>query len=295
MISEMKGNKLKKILIKALLICASIIITLSGISQGLMNMQFRQSDKKIRTYFTSSPVQPNIYFAECEDRLVRVVEVFNHDSLPNLIFVHGAPGSSNDFIRYLADPDLQSHFNLITYDRPGYGYSGFGHSMISIKEQAAIIDQITGHLSGKSILIGHSYGGPIILQFAFDYPDRYSTLVLLAPANDPDNELIFKIAYLGKWPPTRWLTPTAMRVAADEKFSHAKELGKMIPYYPTIDKKVIHVHGTKDSLVPFVNLEFTEEHLNNADFEKVVLENEDHFIPWTKFDLIKIRLLNLSQ
>ncbi len=290
----MDQNKGKRILTKSGLLSVAMVIAISGIAQSLMNLQFRQSDKKILRHFSDAPYSPHIYFKETKESLIRVVDVFRHDSLSTLVFVHGAPGSSNDFIKYLADEDLQLKFNMITYDRPGYGYSDFGNAMTSIEKQASIIHDLTQNVKGEIFLIGHSFGGPIALRFAMDFPERYSGVIMLAPANDPDNEIIFKIAYLGKYLPTRWLTPTAMKVAADEKFSHATELRKMLPLYPTVNKKVIHVHGDKDSLVPFANLPFTEKKLENADFEKIVLKDEDHFIPWTQFDLIKSILLGLK-
>jgi len=272
-----------------------ITITLTGIAQGLMNMQFRQSDKKILKNFSHSRFKPNIHFIEGEDRLIKVAEIIHNDTLPTIIFIHGAPGSSTDFIRYMADSVLQQKFNLISYDRPGYGYSDFGNSMVSIKDQAKVVKLLADRVKGKIYVVGHSYGGPICLRFAMDYPADCDGVLLLASANDPDHELMFKVAYLGKWFVTRLLTPTAMKVATDEKFGHVEELKKMLPYYDKITQRIIDIQGTKDSLVPFENLDFTENMLTHANFEKIVIENEDHFLPWTQYDLIRDSILKLTQ
>lgn len=273
-----------------------IIFTMSAIAQGLLNLQFRQSDRKILNKFKTKDYKPSIEYTTIRNRQIRYIYLHRNDSLPLLVFVHGSPGSSLDYISYLLDDTLNLHYNMISFDRPGYGYSGFGESLTSIRENARIVKELINRFHpDKTILLGHSYGGPIALRVAMDYPDAVDELLLLAPALDPDNELIFKIAYLAKWPITRLLTPTALKVAADEKFSHADELRKMLPLYDHVKCKVTHIHSINDDLVPYENLKFMEQKISDDRLEAITLDKGNHFLPWTKFNLVRDHLLEMSE
>jgi len=275
------------------------IFGISGIAQGLLNLQFRKSDQKILSAFQDKPCQPEIKYFKSRSlsgRTIRYLVLHHHDTLPLVFFIHGAPGSLTDYINYLTNDSLNDVFNMISIDRPGYGYSGFGDAVTSIEKQAALIYEIMQQYQfGKSILVGHSYGGPVAMRVAMDYPESVDHLMLLAPAIDPEHEIIFQIAYLGKWPVTRWLTPTAMKSATDEKFTHIEELRKMLPYYDNITAQVLHIHGKADNLVPYANLQFLLKKLPQEQLDTISLPNEGHFLPWTRFDLIHEQLLKIAR
>lgn len=94
----------------------------------------------------------------------------------NLVLVHGAGGSHLDWpapLRRLREA------NVYALDLPGHGRSaGTGHSSI-----APYRDFIFAFLDalglGKAILVGHSMGGAISLDFALHYPDRLAGLILV--------------------------------------------------------------------------------------------------------------------
>jgi pimeloyl-ACP methyl ester carboxylesterase len=193
----------------------------------------------------------------------------------------------------MEDPDLTEYTRMISVDRPGYGYSDFGRSVTSIKEQAIIINDIIKKESDHpAILIGHSYGGPIAVKSAMLDPELIKSMILLAPAIDPEYEKIFKIAYFGKIPPFRWITPRSWKVAADEKLSHVKELQKMMNDWERLNTPIIHVHGNKDRLVPYANIEFSRKMIKDPLLHTISIEGEDHFLPWTQKQLIKEILLD---
>jgi pimeloyl-ACP methyl ester carboxylesterase len=212
--------------------------------------------------------------------------------LPVILFVHGAPGSANNFFPYQADADLQKKAILVSMDRPGYGYSNYGRSEVSIEKQAkavkAVMDQYPGR---RFILVGHSYGGPIIAKAAYLYPDSIRSILMLAPVNHPDHEPMFWVSYWAKWPATRWTVSRAYRVSADEKFSHAAELGKMREDWSLLKVPVTHLHGTKDMLAPMPNIDFSRQEIPKSQLNMVVMEGTGHLIPFTLPEVTKKYLL----
>lgn len=258
-------------------------------------MSFRYSDKKITAMFKGEDLQPAIKYHIFKDQKLRYIELITDKSLPCVVFIHGAPGSSADYYDYFRIEDLYSKVNLISVDRLGYGYSNFGNSETSIQKQGEAIQSIIEKAcSSNVILVGHSFGGPIAVRMAMDYPNSYKSLLLLAPALDPQNEKKIKIAHLAVHKPTSWITPAALRVAAEEKFAHSAELKKMTPFYNRIDIPIYHIHGTKDSLVPYENLDFSKQHLLPDLFEPITLEGEDHFLPWAQQELIIKEILGMA-
>jgi pimeloyl-ACP methyl ester carboxylesterase len=60
--------------------------------------------------------------------------------------------------------------------------------------------------------------------------------------------------------------------------------------------KAIVLHGTSDRLVPFENVAYLENKIpDKKNLKTIILKGEDHFLPWTRFDLIKDELLFLLQ
>jgi len=215
---------------------------------------------------------------------------------PNIVFIHGAPGSLADYLKYFKDDELLKKVNLFSVDRIGYGHSGFGKSETSIKVQGEAINSIIeNECKNKNIiLVGHSYGGPIAIQMAMEFAAKYKGIILLAPALDPDNEKEIKLAQLPMYQPIRWLTPPALRVAADEKNSHVEELRKMLDNYNSIQIPVWHIHGTSDSLVPHENLEFSKRKISSHLLNAISLKKVDHFLPWSHYNLVVEKILKMA-
>jgi pimeloyl-ACP methyl ester carboxylesterase len=178
-------------------------------------------------------------------------------------------------------------------DRPGYGYSNYGRSEIDLHKQAQAIRHIVANYPQKKvILIGHSYGGPIIGKYAMDDAKSLKGIVMLAPVNDPENEPMFWFAHFGRWKLTRWMIPGSLRVSADEKFSHAEELAKIADDWVRIGVPVVHIHGYKDKLAPPVNIDFSKERIAEQ-YLKMVEMDTNHFIPWSDYEVVKRELMAL--
>ena len=142
------------------------------------------------------------------------------------------------------------------------------------------------------ILVGHSFGGPIVAKSAVLNP-AISSIVMLAPVNDPYNEKLFWVSYVGKWGITRWMMSKAIRVATDEKFSHAEELKKIENDWSELSVPVVHIHGEKDWIAPIENVDWSSKNINTKYLKLIVGEKLDHFIPFTNQDLVVDELLKL--
>lgn len=257
-------------------------------------MHFRTSDKKTLKEFSKAnvPIKINYFKSTLYSEKVRIVTTAAKKDT-TIIFIHGAPGSGDAFYDYLKDTTLLQKAKLVTIDRPGYGYSGLGNSLISIKKQAQIIHEICNAYGFNNVfLVGHSFGGPIA-AYVPTLTHKINGVLLLAPAIDPDHEKILWIANFAKWKATKWLVPKSFAVSGDEKFSHSKELQKIKNEWYKVTIPVTHIHGEKDGLVPYENLAFSRQKFNDSIFKSISLAKENHFIPWTQKSLVIEEILKL--
>ncbi len=281
--------KVKKWLKISLSVSSGIILLLI-IALNVMTscFSFTMKNKEIYKHFKKKKMGVKIKYYDFEGKKVRYMETGTKNK-PTVIFVHGAPGSMTGFIDFLSDSNLSASAHLVAIDRPGYGKSGFGKSEVTIKKQAEAMVKVLDDLSidDSAIFVGHSYGGPIISRIAMDYPQKVKSLILAAPAIDPEHEKIFKISYwIVKGSPLRWIIPRGFKVANDEKLNHIDELNKMLPLWEKITVPVTLIHGKKDGLVPFQNATFGQKVLVNSPLRMVTKDDMGHLIPWQNPTLI---------
>src|ERR1700758_4782917 len=119
---------------KKLSIAAGIAIVLFFIINYFTS--FRTSDASAIADFAKSGIPLSCYTLTIRDRHLHYVTV-GDDSLATIVFVHGSPGGWNDFKYYLKDNTLRKKFRLVSIDRPGFGYSDYGHAL-HLQEQSAI-------------------------------------------------------------------------------------------------------------------------------------------------------------
>jgi len=94
----------------------------------------------------------------------------------NLLLVHGAGGSHLDWPAPLR---RLSGANVYDLDLPGHGRSeGTGRSSIAAYRDFLLAFSDALGLE-RAVVVGHSMGGAIALDFALHYPDRLSGLILV--------------------------------------------------------------------------------------------------------------------
>lgn len=253
-------------------------------------MRLRTSDQKFYKSFAKVNLHPQIKYHDYEGVSMRYLLSKTYDpTLPSIVFVHGAPGSSDNFQQYLKDESLNRRANLFSVDRLGYGYSDFGVAYPSIEKQAeSLVNlmQAYHHPASKFLWVGWSYGGPIALKVAADCPELVQRLLLLAPAVDPEKERFFALGNLAEWKLTRWMVPAAFKVAQIEKRAHPEELQQLIEDWDKIQIPVTHMHGLKDQLVPYENVDFSKKHLPDSLFTLVRVEKVGHTFPLMQPEMV---------
>ena len=197
-----------------------------------------------------------------------------------VLFVHGTPGESDAWRDYLMS--VPKGYRYLAVDRPGFGESGPDDAVVSLPEQAkALATLLQAQGNRPAALVGHSLGGPIIAQFAVDHPELTSALVIVAGSLDPAQEDVPFIQYVGDTWPISALLPRPLRNANREIIGLEPQLESLAPRLATITVPVTIVHGTKDDLVPFANVDFMKKHLTGTKaMEVTVLDGLNHFLPW---------------
>lgn len=97
---------------------------------------------------------------------------------PPLLLVHGITSSSRTWKKIT--PRLAEKFTVIAPDLLGHGRSAKPHGDYSLGAYASGIRDLMVALDvPKATVVGHSLGGGIAMQFAYQFPDRVSRLVLV--------------------------------------------------------------------------------------------------------------------
>jgi pimeloyl-ACP methyl ester carboxylesterase len=98
---------------------------------------------------------------------------------PLVVLLHGIAGSSATWERVI--PRLSAHHRVIAPDLLGHGESAKPGGDYSLGAYANLIRDLLETLGEKQgTVVGHSLGGGIAMQFAYQYPERCERLVLVS-------------------------------------------------------------------------------------------------------------------
>ncbi len=258
-------------------------------------MTFRKADAEMKKDFEQAGVVLTTQTELIDGRHIHYART-GEDSLPTIYFIHGTPGSWDAFAGYLRDKELLKHFRLVSIDRPGFGYSDFGDA-VNLQRQSELISPIFYKLSNHqpAYIAGHSLGGPMIVKLVADNPDFFSGMVILAGSVDPAAEKPEKWRPWLFKTPLNWLVPGAMRPSNEELWYLKTDLVKLQNDFPKISCPVYILHGDKDQLVPVSNVDYAKKMLTHVrKLEVTIFHDENHFIPWTRYQEIKQVLLKLD-
>ena len=272
----------------------SLLVLILIFSFLLYRFTRTKSDQEVLDTFKEEAFHPTIRYFNFKNKKIRVIQIQKEldTSLPNLIFIHGSPGSGLDFKRYLSDTLLNAKANLITYDRIGYGMDSKVEVLNSIDQEIEVLHQLIQNYSEvNTILIGYSYGGTI----ATASPKNYKSKLLLAPAIKGELEPMYWILNLYKWKLTRPLVPNVFKYAAQEKFKHRTELVKFENKWAISSSFVTSIHGNSDKIVPYKNSLFLKKIYDKSRFELITIEKGSHALIWTNFELIKNKIITLIE
>jgi len=101
-----------------------------------------------------------------------------------LVFVHGFGGRAAQWKHQLQQ--FSDDSRVIALDLRGHGFSDAPHSQYDTAELVQDVTQAIDalNLTEKFILLGHSFGGALVTEYASAHPERVEKLVLMATAGE---------------------------------------------------------------------------------------------------------------
>jgi proline iminopeptidase len=103
---------------------------------------------------------------------------------PPLLVLHGGPDFDHRYFLPELD-ELSDSFRLIYYDQRGRGSSADGvrPEDVTLATELADLDQVRRHFGLEApVLLGHSWGAVLALEYALRHPEHLSHLILMNPS-----------------------------------------------------------------------------------------------------------------
>lgn len=110
----------------------------------------------------------------------RLVQAGPADATEAVVFVHGNPGSADDWVR-LAGAAAGTGRRALAFDLPDFGKTiapdGFAHD---VPAYATFVDEALAELGVERVhLVIHDFGGPIGLVWTMMHPDALASITLI--------------------------------------------------------------------------------------------------------------------
>jgi pimeloyl-ACP methyl ester carboxylesterase len=209
---------------------------------------------------------------------------------PALVLLHGWAQSARTWS--LLVPLLEKRYSVYCLDLPGFGLSDTPPRPWTIRDYGTFVDVFVRTLSlHDPIIIGHSFGARIALEYANHFPLK--KLVLCATAGDRErwfrslNAIIIRV--LGPlfpafvlWCHSYLLTPRGFadtrRIGARAHImiqTYIRTHGKSGTDYDAISIPALLLYGERDSIAPPEAAHELHTKLRNA--RTVFLKNSGHF------------------
>lgn len=110
------------------------------------------------------------------------VQTYGDKNLPPVVVVHGGPGGDSKYLYPIQS--LAKNYHVIFYDQRGTGLSPrVEKRTLSLESSLADLHQIVRHYGGreKVRLIGHSWGGMLVVGYLGQHPELVSHAVVVEP------------------------------------------------------------------------------------------------------------------
>lgn len=204
-----------------------------------------------------------------------------------VVFLHGSPGVAEEWGSFLVDVPAGQY--RLAVDRPGFGETLPDAPVTSLGEQARAVRSLLGGPDDpKAVVVGYSYGGPVALRLAADYPERVGGVLLIGSAADPDQEEVHPLQLVAALDLFAQLLPQELHASNTELLALREELDLLAPELEDISADITIVQGAEDRLVMPENAFYLQDKLQeNGPPRLVMIEQADHFLPWTHQDVLK--------
>jgi pimeloyl-ACP methyl ester carboxylesterase len=281
---------MKKILVLTVL----IILTVFTFSSCFLLSRYMKSDQELAEHYKEMLVQPEYKNTKYKGHNLHYAVISKNDTLPLLVMVHGAPGAWYGYMNLTDDSLLQQNFRIVAVDRIGYGKSDYGKEELSVEVQARAIKSVIDkeNVTGKKVhLLGRSYGAPIAAWLAIHEPETFEKLVMVSPVIDPEKEKFYWFSEIGNSAIVQWMLPEMLNVATREKFSHQREMERMLPEWKNLNTPTYVLVGEEDNVADTANYSFAKRCIVNCPAVFMKLRNTGHQITKQQPELIKNVLL----
>jgi proline iminopeptidase len=185
----------------------------------------------------------------------------------SIIVLHGGPDFDHSYLLPELDR-LADSYRLIYYDQRGRGRSAAGvrPEDVTLASDIADLDAVRKHFRlGSVILLGHSWGTVLALEYALRYPERVSKLILMNPAPASKVDLaMFREAYV-------------------------KELGADMDRQKEILASPAYQEGDPEAVTARYRLHFKPALMRREDYEKLMARMHAAFIHQGKDGIRKAR------
>jgi proline iminopeptidase len=184
-----------------------------------------------------------------------------------MIVLHGGPDFDISYLLPELDR-LSDKFHLIYYDQRGRGRSAdyVKPEDVTLESEMADLDEVREHFHlDKVVLLGHSWGTVLALEYALRHPERVSRLVLMdpAPASSADINR-FRKERVEEWPVLM-------------------ELRKAIA------DTTAYKEADPEAVVAYYRVHFKPALARSEDFEKLMIRMQARFIEQGKEGILKSR------
>ncbi len=122
--------------------------------------------------------RPAREFATLHGRMVAYRDLPGHGT--PVLLIHGI-GSSSETWADIPDRLSAAGVRVVAVDLPGHGESSLGRGDYSLGAMASTLRDLLDELGLEKVhLVGHSLGGGVSMQFAYQFPERVDSMTLVS-------------------------------------------------------------------------------------------------------------------
>ncbi|MCR9279850.1 MAG: lysophospholipase [Pseudomonadaceae bacterium] len=209
------------------------------------------------------------------------------------LWIHGTPGSWSDIGRLMRNEPFLESVKLVSLDRPGWGDSQYPdrRAVPTFAEHSRLIGPLlkklrNEHPSLPIIVIGHSWGAPLLPTLALDHPQNIDGLIALAGPFDASITSPRWYNRAASLPGIRTLIGRDLRTSNQEMYALPGELSREAARWSELSKPLWLLHGEADSLVSVAHARFAQAAFGEMLEHVVVLSDEGHLLQIRRTPLI---------
>jgi proline iminopeptidase len=185
----------------------------------------------------------------------------------SIIVLHGGPDFDHTYL--LPDLDrLSDASRLIYYDQRGRGQSadGFEADDVTLASDVEDVDSVRQHFKLESaVLLGHSWGAVLALEYALRHPARVSHLILMNPA------------------------PASASDVAVLRKAYVQQLGADMDRQREITAGAAYKEGDPEAVAARYRIHFTHALARFRDYEQLMATMKAGFVRQGKDGIVKAR------